>query len=951
MLAYSSPERLSLTLNALAGQSRRADQVILVNQSDSEIDLDLKQESEVDNVFKARPKSTMGESVRAVVEQLVRRPTNQDIDGHAVGTERSTPEDAWLWLLPEGLVPQPTALAELLFEVEKSDLLVVAGPKLLDSENRDFITSMGETLSRFGASESLVEQELDQGQHDDLEDVLGVAAEGALVKLETWNALQGFDPGLPSIDACLDFCIRARLSGYRVAVAPKSRVETPGPVESLGVGKVTPAKRFRIARSAQLHRRLSYSPALAVPFHWISLIPLAIFRSIADLVGKYPDRIVAEFAAALRVAFGPGVVASRRNIRRTKKSSWDSVLPLRIPTRELRARRYLGTESEPDPRVDTDSIDQSSTRSKFFANGGIWTVLVLGLIGLVAFGNLLAGTAVVGGGLKPLSSSLAELWGNIGYGWRNLGLGQLGAADPFAVVLAILGSITFWNPSLSIVALYLAALPLAGIGGWFAARQVSIRLYLPILGAILWALAPPFLASLAEGRLGAVVAHILLPWLVITGLRAPRNWGAAAGSAILLAVVLAGAPSLAPAIGLMFVVLWVSHPLSLHRTTWIPIPAIVLFGPLVIEQASRGNWFALFADPGVPIASEPPTGFQLSMADPGVLFRSWSELLGRLGLSAGLNSFQPWLVVAILLGPIAIAVIATALIPGAKKALISLALAPLGLITASLASSIQVSSIANSAVHIWSGPGLSLYWMGLCGCVIIGLGKFGPLRIATGILTTICVAVLTVPLLGSTIIGTTSVNSSNGRTVPALVDAQAAMQPGGSMLVIKSEGKGISARIEPGNGSKLDDQSTVVQTDREVSARQKTLIELAGNLAIPSGFQALESFESLDIQFVLVPDSNTDDQIHRSILDALNGNEVLSPVGHTNYGQLWQVTSSQQPPPERLGNLNTPLGLGYLVLLGFVFGATLLLAVPIARARTTPVRDSNSLSLGEDEDD
>ncbi|MFP3416471.1 hypothetical protein SB773_34100, partial [Bacillus sp. SIMBA_074] len=78
----------------------------------------------------------------------------------------------------------------------------------------------------------------------------------------------------------------------------------------------------------------------------------------------------------------------------------------------------------------------------------------------------------------------------LGYGWRDVSLGFTGAADPFSAVLAVLGTLTFWQPSLSLVVLWIVALPLAALGAWLAAARLTTRGMLRAFGALAYALAP-----------------------------------------------------------------------------------------------------------------------------------------------------------------------------------------------------------------------------------------------------------------------------------------------------------------------------------------------------------------------------------------------------------------------------------------------------------------------------
>lgn len=964
LLAHSRSEQLQLTIESLRAQSRQPDKLILADlnpkgigvQEDTDDSPPWFGSVRFDSVTKVRPGSSLGRALQLALadlkaEQKTAQETEQKAEpkSKADSGAAAAVKSEWLWILREGSQPAPRALFELAAAAENSPSAEVVGPMLLEAKPEGQIASLGETLSRFGAAVQLVEHELDQGQHDDLDDVLAVEAEGSLVRRSLWELLGGFDPKLPSIDSGLDFSVRTRLSGKRVILAPKAKVVTAGPPETFGGARTTPGKSFRIARAAQLHRRLVYSPVPATPLHWLSLFPLAVARSVADLLRKYPERISGEFLAAASAAFSPGVLAARSRIRSAKTASWESLLPLRMPTRELQARRAL----ERDLPEEGEEGSTGGNRAQFFANGGVWALVILAIIGLISFGSFIAAAAITGGGLRPLSDSVGELWANIGYGWRNLGAGLQGAADPFAAVLALMGTLTFWNPSSAIVFTYLAALPLAGAAGWFATRRLSAGRHLPIVGAVLWALAPPFLAALAEGRFSAVMAHLLLPWLLVAGLKAARSWGAAATASILLAATAASSPSIAPALAVLLVVLWISHPLSLHRTGWIPIPALILAGPLVIGQILAGNALGLLADPGVPVSGNPASWWQLAIADPALLGQSWTELLGRLGVGFGLAEAPAGIVILVLLAPMIIGIVISALLPKSRRGLVGMGIAALGLATALLSARIQVGGIANSPIFVWTGSGLSLYWLGLAATLLIGLGSMGSLRVLLGIVATLAVGVLAIPLLAATILGTSAVTASDGRIMPALVVAESATESEAGTLVITSLGEaGISVRLERGAGAMLDDQSTLISARKKASEMDERLQTLAGNLAVPSGYLAADEFRALDIEFVLVPASSEDDSTHRQIVDALDGNEVLSAVGETRFGSLWQYSGPRDEPTGDLSSYKSATRTGYLILLGVVFGAALLLAIPTGspRRRDQSGRSSELQSAGEEND-
>ena len=416
------------------------------------------------------------------------------------------------------MLPRPDALARLLGAVEIAPSVAVAGPKLMRSDEPDIIARYGETMTRFGASVVLVENELDQAQYDSQSDLLAVSGAGMLVRRWVWEALGGFDPGLPSVDAALDFSVRARLAGHRVIGVPAARVAERRRSRAVRAHKRSrrePAARIR--RRAQLHRRLVYARGIAPLFVWLSLVPLAVLRCLLQLLRKQPGLVGAELAAAFAVAFSGSIAPARRRIRRTRKTGWATIAPLRISrslARERRAARPVASDEPTAPlRV----------RASFVSGGGAAVVIVAAVVGVIVFGRLLGAGAISGGALLPLSSTVGELWANVGYGWHTVGGGFVGASDPFSAVLAVLGSITFWSPSFGIVLLYLVALPVTALGAWWCATRIATRAWPPAIAALLWALAPPFLSSMEHGDLGAVIAHILLPWLLLCAIAAAQE--------------------------------------------------------------------------------------------------------------------------------------------------------------------------------------------------------------------------------------------------------------------------------------------------------------------------------------------------------------------------------------------------------------------------------------------
>ncbi len=917
LVARSGAEDLERTLSDLEAQTRAPDVTLAVDISSGAVEKSALAAAAATQVLTVRDGTSFG---KAVAHALQFAPAAES-------------ESEWLWLLGHDNAPAPDALAKLLGAVEIAPSVGIAGPKLMSRRDPTKISEFGHTVSRFGATVPLVSDELDQAQHDRQDDVLAVSASGMLVRRSLWKALGGFDPGLPNIDASLDFSIRARLAGYRVIVVPEARVLSGGGPELFDRGSSSPGRTFRLARAAQLHRRLVYSPAWALVFHWLSLMPLAVIRSIGDLIGKHPGVIGGEISAAFAVAFSGGIGAARKNLRRGRKLGWAAIASLRMPVSEVRERRMQAREAE---LIDADAASsrafaRSDTRAGFIAHGGMWVVLLVGLIGVLAYGALLDANSLSGGGLRPITHGVAELWSNIGLGWRHIGSGMFGAADPFAVVLATLGTMTWWSPTWSVVLLYLIALPLSALGAWFAARRFSRSQWVPTLAALLWACAPPLLSSLTSGHLGAVIAHILLPWLVLTAMGAARSWASGAAAALLFAAVAAGAPSLVPALVLLFVVLLVARPTKMHRSIAIPVPALVLFAPLIVQQVLLGNPLGLFADPGVPVAHAHASGWQLALGDATGTLHGWPAALS--GLSEQASAMQGLAVpvlVSGLLAPLGVLALLSLFLPGAARAVPMLLVALLGYSTSVFSSMVQVGAVGDAPVTVWAGAGLSLLWLGLIGAACLALEGLRRAAGPVSVLTALTAVALAIPMLGAFFIGSSLVQPSDGRILPALVGAQASGSPAVGTLLITSQGDaGISVRLERGLGAGLDDQSTLVSTKPAPNDIDQRLAVLAGNLATRSGFDYASELDALGVSFVVVTKSSDDDETYRSTVRSLDANETLSPVGTTSKGLLWRFDGETTAPGVNISAFQHTLGTWYLVLLGVVFGVTALLAIPI----------------------
>lgn len=900
--AALAAERLTRTLEALAAQTRRVDAVTIVTCGRA---------PELDAVI-----------ARSRAEGVIHAPESAGFAAAVALAQVRAPADRALWLLAQDTTPRPDALAVLAGALERAPSVAIAAPKLVDAEDPDLIVSLGVSMTRFGRTVPLANGEYDQGQHDADDDVLGADVRGVLLRADLRAHLLP-DPALAGVDEGLDMGVRARLAGRRVALAPRARVlVVDGGVAGAPRGAV---RRAYAVRTAQLHRRLAYAPAFAVPLHWLSLLPLALWRTLVLLVAKTPARVPAEWGAALTVLVRLGALArSRRRIREIRRGGWEQIAPLRATTAQLRERYD-------DAGADGAAYGELG----FFSGGGAWTVLGALVVSIAAFTSLLTWPGIGGGALLPLHDTLAGLWQEAAYGMRSLGLDTVSPADPFASVVALLGSLWPVAPSYTLLLLWLLALPLAVLGGWFAATRVSDRPGVRAVVAVLWGLAPPLLAALVDGRPAAVILHLLLPWLLFTAAAAHRSWAAAGGASLLLLGVLACAPSLAPAL----VVLWALALVlaiafrarrGIARVAWIVVPSIVWFAPVVAAQVVRGTPWAAFADPGAPWAgpAQAPR-WQLATGIP------WADPGGWAALMPG----APVWWVPLLVAPVGLLAVVAPLTVRWRAGTATVVIALLGIATAFAASGVQVSYAAGEPVPLWTGSALSLAWIGALGAVGVTLDTAPaarPLRVGAGLLAAACVAVLAIPALTAVHRDAASVSSGPSSTLPAYVGAQASSQRDIGTLVLTPRGDGsLAAKVVWGGSETLGGQSTLESTDVRVADDDRRLAELAVDLVSSSDAAATEALGAAGLRFVLLGGAGDDDALRAVRLGAIASIDQRAGfvrVGETPRGVLWRLDAEPAPRPQASA-AEAALAASTLAAQAAALVVALLLAVPTRATR------------------
>ncbi len=831
-----------------------------------------------------------GSSARSVVAAQ-RLPYGQLI-AKGVASLPEAAEGDWLWLLAHDATPHPRALQALLAHVESHPSVVMVGPKVMRAEAPDRFAEFGQSMTPFGRSLLLHEGELDQGQHDDDSDQLGVAESGVLVRRDVYDAIGGFDPALRSIDAGLDLGVRARLAGHRVAVEPRARIRRAGGPEHFAARSVGDAQRVAISRRAQLHRRLAYANPVALVLHWLLLLPLGLVRTVAHLVAKRPAAVLAEWQATLTtlVAFG-ATARARRRIAAARRASWRSLRPLRASWRTVRSqRRSLG-----DPEQMHRLVEE---RVGFVEGAGLWVTALAVVVGVVLSPQLIGAAAATGGAMLPLSGSLVELWAHALAGPRDA-LGEVtGPADPFTIMLALLGSLTPWHPSTAIVLLLFLAPAIASVTAFFAVRQLTASRWAPAVAAAIWSLSPILLVAIVDGRIGALLAHLALPVAVAGLLRAPTSWRAAGGAAIPLAVVVAGAPVLLPAMLLLALLAAGVGWRAPLRPLAALVPALALLGPVIVARWLDGVPLAALADPGVPKPSSPPTPVEAALLAPDGTLAALDVAIAWLAPEAD----PAWFALG-LLAPLALAALAGVILrPTRAWPWVLMLLA--GYATAVGATRLALTSFDGEPVTVWAGTGGSLALAALVCLAVVAVDIDDRRGAVPGGVVALAAMAAAVPVIATSFLLPATVIAAPERRMPAFVDAAAERDPGIGTLVLHPLGRStLGVDIERGHGTTLDDVSTSELVRGSAGGAQAELAQAAVDMSAGGDADVTALLDEHGVHFVLLEQEREGAAgLHDRAQRSLDARGDLQAIGQTEAGLLWQrVDAAPTEPVERPG--------------------------------------------------
>ncbi|MGL4173734.1 MAG: glycosyltransferase [Actinomycetota bacterium] len=917
VVSHDGEPWLNGALRALRSQFRAPDLVIGVDTGSHDSSAQLLADALGDDHVISVPRSSgYGAAIK------------QGLTHASVLDQRSTEPQAWIWLIHDDSAPHANALNAQLAEGEGSPSVGVVGAKLVRWDAPDVLLEVGVTVSRGGHRDTGIDGfERDQGQHDHRRDVLAVSSAGMLIRRSVWDLLGGFDPRLPLLRDDIDLCWRAQAAGHRVVLSPDAVVaDAQASTRKRRVIHAVSGNVRQVDRRHGIQVAIAHTPLWRVPFLMMWVAVSTLIRSVGLLAAKDPRRAGNDLLATVLALGTPWRwVASRWRSRRLHTVPRSAVTPLLVP-RLAPVRHFIallgawlvGHDSSPPVAIsDVRELTAASHAElhillrrgrskfvKFFRHPMTWVSALLtvatGWLWQQTLLRMWTANSLYGGELRDTTAHSDQVWHAAVGGVRGSGFGVSTTGSIAGIAHA--GWLRCWEALvgeragvIGLIVLLIIAVPLAGVTAYWASgiatRSRRIRAWV----ALAYGGSPLLAGAAANGRIGPVIAGVLLPLML--GLAAqvirghPRGPVATLSSAVLVTTAVGLAiPLLAIPVLLMALVMFVgsrrlSIPSGRRRGFVLLVGPLVSLGPWLAELIANptrlwggsGAWSDANQDqPDV----ESNFGFTLPAA--------WQELLPTHRWAASVVVFSTVVIAGVAL---------SSLFRRGHRGAAVVACGVFGVAGFAWSAAVAVGWLTlggESAVMPWAGTGFIVSLVAALSAVAIAAdGLRGRLtRHGFGWRQAGVALVVLFGLLGPiggvlawSWPGTTAVETSDAAGVPAVAEESAQEGFGSRTLVLEADQAQLRYQLYGGEAGTLARGlgDSPQQSPAEV-ALFAMVKELATGQSSASGVTLQQQMTELAVAFVLVRAPVKESLAQQ--LDQLGG---LTRIGRSADGQLWRV--------------------------------------------------------------
>ena len=503
----------------------------------------------------------------------------------------------------------PDAIGRLAEELSRSNAGAV-GPKLVYWDDPRMIQSVGIAVDRFGNSVPIADDgELDQEQHDAVQDVFVVSSACIMVRADLFATIGGFNPDLPVAGADLDLCWRLHATAARVLVVP-SAIGRHRENSSQTVVDSSIQESFLENEIVRVRTVASLTSAPQLLGTVLYMAALTLSRFILLVATGRVRRAIDEVRALALLPFGVIDIRERRDaIAEHRTVSGNEVRALQLAgnayvTMFFRRRAAQAGQAQAQAVGQTR---EATARSAYVLWGILAAVFVVGSRSLFLDG-------VVGvGQMAPITASISELVSTYASGWWSAGFGQV-SSIPTGVAILAAGAVGTFGKMGMLHTLLVVLLPLVGwLGVWRFSSVIGTR-SARIAATAAYAAVPLPYASISSGRWGALLMYATLPWMVhlarmlvghadldmnrtdelmaVAPVVQWRRWFASL--VLLVAAVLAFEPAVIlvlPLVALVFAIVSFIHGTKIvWAFRWLTITAAVVVSGVVLNLPWAGTY-------------------------------------------------------------------------------------------------------------------------------------------------------------------------------------------------------------------------------------------------------------------------------------------------------------------------------------------------------------------------
>ena len=909
---------------SLSSQTRRIDRIIAVDTGSLDSSPKLLRAAGI-TVISAERDLGYGDAIEIALEQTPKPQGPLDIANECI------------WLIHDDCAPAKSALQLLLEAMAARPQVVIAGPKLLGWYDRDHLLEAGISIAPNGARWTGLEpREQNQGQHDQIREVLSVSTAAMLVRRSAFEELGGLDPNLALFRDDVDLGWRARVAGFSaICVGAASAFHAQASASERRRVDVSEAFLHRpllLDRRNAAYVMLANSSWWVLPWLIVQLVGTSLLRALFDLLAKLPGYAGDEIAAVALLIIHPTDLIKARRSRRRKRLLSPSVITPYIPprgsqiragfdqvtqniSRRLRSTSDLAVEDENESYSDLgviseefDEPDSAQSTRKSLMRGVIVRPDSLALI-FIIFLSIISARArfgsLDGGALGFVPTSGADLLRSYAQAWHLVGMGSAVAAPPWQALLGLASVITLGHLSLFVTLLFLFTPPLAFIIFVTSLRRVGIAQGTSTFGGVIYIFTPLLWSALNQGRIDILVLYVVAPvFISIKPLMvsiASLSWRRTFATALLISATASFSPLLLAGWLLSQALLLIRQVLSLmgsseRKAGWIDFLESATFRPVLKRVAVIMTGFLLTLPWSLGAIVHPT---QLLLA-PGIPLANGGVLPTLLANPGGVGA-PPWWLIA----PISLFLLFSFFIRSMRH--ISLICAAI-LSGAILLNALHVSG--HGAIEpVYVGAALLVVAIVLIPPMLVAIEKVTPnlrvrnlgaghLAIAGATLLSILASIF---FAGWIISGQSPslVQSDRSDVLPAFVSALAQSPAKPKTLVLSSSSTRATFFISRGNPLSIGDADVATAIPPQIADAVKQLVS-------GSGVSAAKVLGSFGIQYLYVK-APVSLQTARAV-DGLGG---FTRMSSTPIGVVWHIVGSSPRV-----TLTGPKGTNYLIPAG-----------------------------------